>query len=293
MNLIALSLANGLMAGGIYALVAIGWVMAYKCSGVLNLAMGEVTLFGALVALALYDAGFGFFPALFGSALIAAFFGFFLERIFFSRLAGRGPLPSVMATVGLSFILKGLLGIFWGSRTRVFSPGVFSDQPLLLGFLRLSPAYLWSFFLAIAICALFSVFFKKTRQGLNMQAAADDEAAAWASGISLGRVRAVAFALAFACAALGGGLLAAINGVNASVSHLGLLVLPAVVFGGLNSLAGAVVGGLCLGVAENLAGAFLDPYLRGAKDLAPFVFMAFFMWLKPYGLWGWERIERL
>ncbi len=126
-----------------------------------------------------------------------------------------------------------------------------------------------------------------------MQACADDEMAALSLGVSAKFVYALAWAIAFMAAGVGGTLLGNINGLNYSVSSLGLLVLPAVVLGGLNSVPGAIVGGITIGILQNLAGGYGEAYIPGSKEVAPFVFMVIFLLFKPYGLWGWERIERV
>ena len=285
---------TGLMVGGIYALVALGWVLIYKCSGVLNLAMGEMTLIGAYVSLSFYSMGMPFLLALFFSLAIGFVLGVLTERIFLDRLIGEPVLTVIMVTVGLSFFFRGIVELIWGTDTRVFTPPVFSIEPIHVGPLIIGQVYLWSFLAALLLLVVFVCFFKYTRWGLAMQATADDEMAALSLGVSARFVYAVAWAIAFMAAGVGGTLLGNINGLNISVGYLGLLVLPAVVLGGLNSVPGAIVGGIIIGLLQNFCGAYLDRYFPGGvKEIAPFVFMAVFLLFKPYGLWGWERIERV
>jgi len=294
MELFLMTLVTGVMVGGIYALVALGWVLIYKCSGVLNLAMGEMTLIGAYVSLSFYSMGVPFLLALLLSLIIGFILGIVTERIFLDRLIGEPVLTVIMVTVGLSFFFKGMIELIWGTDTRVFDPPVFTIEPIHIGLVIVGEAYLWSFVAAIAMLIIFVSFFKYTRWGLAMQATADDEMAALSLGVSARFVYAMAWAIAFMAAGVGGTLLGNINGLNISVGYLGLLVLPAVVLGGLNSIPGAIVGGIVIGLLQNFAGAYLDRYFPGAvKDVAPFVFMAIFLFFKPYGLWGWERIERV
>jgi branched-chain amino acid transport system permease protein len=294
MELFLMTLTTGIMVGGIYALVALGWVLIYKCSGVLNLAMGEMTLIGAYVSLSFYSMGVPFLLALFLSLIIGFILGVLTERIFLDRLIGEPVLTVIMVTVGLSFFFKGCVELVWGTDTRVFAPPVFPLQPLHIGPLVIGQVYLWSFVAAIILLVVFVCFFKYTRWGLAMQATADDEMAALSLGVSARFVYAVAWAIAFMAAGVGGTLLGNINGLNISVGYLGLLVLPAVVLGGLNSVPGAIVGGIAIGVLQNFSGAYLDQFVPGGvKEIAPFVFMAIFLLFKPYGLWGWERIERV
>ena len=147
---------------------------------------------------------------------------------------------------------------------------------------------------AILLLIIFVSFFKYTRWGLAMQATADDEMAALSLGVSARFVYAAAWAIAFMAAGVGGTLLGNINGLNISVGYLGLLVLPAVVLGGLNSIPGAIVGGIIIGLLQNFSGAYLDRYFPGGvKEIVAFVFMVVFLLFRPFGLWGWERIERV
>ncbi len=294
MELFLMTIINGILVGGIYALVALGWVLIYKCSGVLNLAMGELTLIGAYVSLSFYQIGCPLVISVVCSLLIGLILGYLTERIFLDKLIGEPILSVIMVTVGLSFFFKGLVEFVWGTDTRVFDPPVFSIQPIALGFIKISPVYLWSFILSLVLLIIFVCFFKYTRWGLSMQATADDETAALSLGVSARFVYAAAWAIAFMSAGVGGALLGNINGMNISIGYLGLLVLPAVVLGGLNSVPGAIVGGIIIGVIQNLSGAYLDHYFPGGvKEIVPFVFMAVFLLFKPYGLWGWERIERV
>jgi branched-chain amino acid transport system permease protein len=294
MELFIMTLITGILVGGIYALVALGWVLIYKCSGVLNLAMGELTLIGGYVTLTFYEMGIPFILSVVCTLIIGVVLGFLTERIFLDKLIGEPILAVIMVTVGLSFFFKGLVEFIWGTDTRVFQPAIFPIKPIALGFLMVSPVYLWSFILAIVLLIVFVCFFKYTRWGLSMQATADDETAALSVGVSARFVYAAAWSIAFMSAGVGGALLGNINGLNISVGHLGLIVLPAVVLGGLNSVPGAIVGGLVIGVLQNLSGAYLDQYFPGGvKEVVPFAFMAAFLLFKPYGLWGWERIERV
>ncbi|MBW2590452.1 MAG: branched-chain amino acid ABC transporter permease [Deltaproteobacteria bacterium] len=277
MDLFLMTIVTGIMVGSIYALVALGWVLIYKCSGVLNLAMGEMTLIGAYVSLSFYSMGVPFLLSLLFSLIIGFVLGILTERIFLDKLIGEPVLTVIMVTVGLSFFFKGIVELIWGTDTQVFTPPVFSIDPIHFGPLVIGRVYLWSFVAAIVLLAIFVSFFKYTRWGLAMQATADDE-----------------MAIAFMAAGVGGTLLGNINGLNISVGYLGLLVLPAVVLGGLNSIPGAIVGGISIGILQNLCGAYLDRYFPGAvKEIAPFVFMVIFLFFRPHGLWGWERIERV
>ncbi len=300
MELFLQLIVTGVMLGSIFALVSLGWVLIYKCSGVLNLAMGELTMIGGYVCLSFYQnlvtimpVNYAFLLALFGTVIIGLILGLLTERVFLRKMIGEPVLAVIMVTVGLSFFFKGLVFMIWDTDTQVFLPRIFSIEPIVVGGIAVGAVYLWSFIAAMILMVVFICFFKYTRWGLSMQACADDEMAALSLGVSAKFVYALAWAIAFMAAGVGGTLLGNINGLNYSVSSLGLLVLPAVVLGGLNSVPGAIVGGITIGVLQNLAGGYGEAFVPGSKEVAPFVFMVIFLLFKPYGLWGWERIERV
>jgi branched-chain amino acid transport system permease protein len=294
MQLFLQALITGIMMGGIYALVALGWTLIYKCSGVLNLAMGELTLIGAYLSLTLYSWGVPFLLALLLTIIIGFILGLITERLFLDKLIGEPVLTIIMVTVGLSFFFRGIIVFIFGTDTVIFDPPVFPMKPIEFGGIIIGQVYLWSFIAAIVLLLVFVAFFQYTRWGLSMQATADDEMAALSLGVSARFVYAIAWGIAFVAAGVGGTLLSNINGLNISVGYLGLLVLPAVVLGGLNSVPGAIVGGIIIGVLQNLSGTYLDHFFPGGvKEIAPFIFMVIILFYKPFGLWGWERIERV
>lgn len=184
MELFLMTLITGIMVGGIYALVALGWVLIYKCSGVLNLAMGELTLIGAYVTLTFYEMGMPFVLAVVCTLLVGVILGYLTERIFLDKLIGEPILTVIMVTVGLSFFFKGVIVFIFGTDTHVFQPPVFPLNPIKMGFITISSVYLWSFILSLVLLIMFVAFFKFTRWGLSMQATADDETAALSLGIS-------------------------------------------------------------------------------------------------------------
>ncbi len=263
--------------------------------------MGELTMIGGYVCLGLYERFVTFMPvnsaflvALVCTLVTGLILGLLTERIFLRKMIGEPILAVIMVTVGLSFFFKGMVFIIWDTDTQVFLPRIFSIDPIVVGGIAIGEVYLWSFIASLVLMVVFVSFFKYTRWGLSMQACADDEMAALSLGVSAKFVYALAWGIAFMAAGVGGTLLGNINGLNYSVSVLGLLVLPVVVFGGLNSVPGAIVGGITIGILQNLAGGYLDRYFPGGiKEIAPFIFMVVFLLFKPYGLWGWERIERV
>jgi branched-chain amino acid transport system permease protein len=293
--------STGIMLGGIYALVALGWTLIYKCSGVLNLAMGELTLIGAYVCLQLYiwfvpslGITMGFIMALLGTLIVGFALGILTNHFFLRKMIGEPVLSVIMVTVGISFFFRGIVFSIWGTDIRVFNPQIFDITPYSFGNIMISQVNLWAFLAAMLLLVVFVCFFKYTRWGLSMQACADDEMASLSLGVSAKFVYAIAWAIAFMAAGVGGTFLGNINGLNIQISHLGLIVLPAVVLGGLNSIPGAIVGGIVIGVLQNLADGYISQFTPGGvKEVAPFVFMVIFLLFKPFGFWGWERIERV
>ncbi len=285
---------SGVMVGSIYALVALGWTIIYKCSGVLNLAMGELTLVGAYICLSFYSWGLPFIPALLATLVATFFLGLLIEHLVLRPMIGQPILAVIMITVGLSFFLRAIVALVWGTDTVIFTPPVFSAEPVRIGNMVFSRVFIWSCVAALVLLVAFVSFFQFTRWGLSMQATADDEMAALSLGVSAKRVYALAWAIACMASAVGGTLLGNINGLNISVGYLGLLVLPAVVLGGLNSLPGAIVGGIVIGILQNLSDAYISRLTPGGvKEIAPFAFMVIILLFRPYGLWGWVKIERV
>jgi len=285
---------TGLLVGGIYAAIALGWAIIFKTSGVINLATGELTMIGGYTCFALYSFGLPFIAALLGMLVIAILVGILTERLWLRPMIGEPVLSVIMVTVGISFAYKAIVALIWGADTRVFSPPVFPLEPLMLGPIHISQVFLYSFLVAGIMMAVLIYFFQRTRTGLAMQATADDEMAARSMGIPASSVYRWTWIIAFMSCGIAGALLGNINGLNISISYLGLLVLPAVVIGGMNSIPGAVAGGLIIGVLENLGGAYISPFFPGGvKTTFPFLVMLIIMLWKPYGFWGWIKIERM
>ncbi|HDL78824.1 MAG TPA: branched-chain amino acid ABC transporter permease, partial [Bacteroidetes bacterium] len=224
---------------------------------------------------------------------VAILLGLAIERLFLRPMIGEPVLSIIMLTIGLSSLLKGLVEFIWGTETRVYPP-IFPSKPVEFGGIVVSQVYLWSFILSAIFLVIFSLFFKFTKSGIAMRAAADDEDAALSMGISIKKIYGMAWAIAALVAGVGGIIIGNINGVNVSLSAIGLNVFPVVILGGLDSIPGAIVGGLVIGILENLAGGYLDPFFGGGvKEIFPFLILVLVLMVKPYGLFGLERIERV
>jgi branched-chain amino acid transport system permease protein len=295
MEFFAQLVINGLVVGSIYALVAIGFVIIYKSTSVLNFAQGEFLLLGAYVSLVLLTRyRVPFYAAVPLTLAFAVVLGLAIERLILRPMIGEPVVSVIMVTLGLSSILRAVVQGIWGTDTRPF-PEIFPSVPLLIGPVPVSRAYVWSFGCVIVLLVLFSLFFKYSRYGIAMRATAFSQQVALSMGISVRLMFALAWAIAAAVSAIGGILLGAVRtGVDQSLALIGLKVLPVVILGGLDSVLGAIVGGLLIGVLENLAGGYLDPVFGGGvKEVAPFVILVSILMIKPYGLFGKVRIERV
>jgi len=289
-----LLITNGVMIGLMYTLIALGFVLVYKATDAINFAQGEFVMFaGFIAAAAAYFAGLSFWIcALLAIAGMAAF-GFGLERVVLRPLIGRPVIAVIMATIGVASVLRGSATLAFGAGTRAINMPV-SDDPIFLGPLMFPPVELVGASVSLVFLAAFTWFFLRTRMGVAMRAVADSQQVAMAMGINVRRYFAFAWALAGVVSALAGLVWGAMIGVDNQLAVVGLKVFPVVILGGLDSIIGAVVGGLIVGVAENLAAGYLDPYVGGGtKDFAPYVLMIVALMIRPYGIFGRRLIERI
>ncbi|MBM3129332.1 MAG: branched-chain amino acid ABC transporter permease [Chloroflexi bacterium] len=289
-------LATGLLTGGIYSLIALGLVLIYKASRVFNFAQGHLLMLGAFITW-WFTENLGWdvwlaFAAAIGLAIIA---GWLVERVALRPLIGQPILATVMMTLALSQVLQGVTILAFGAYQRSL-PYLFPIQPIVLGDIRLKLNLALAFVLAMLGFIIFVLFFRFTRAGLAMRAAAEDHQLAQSVGLSVPRIFGMAWAIASVVATVCGVLLANISGVELTLSLIALKAFPAVLFGGLESIPGAIVGGLTVGILESLVGGLpQDPALRALHlgDIAPYVFMLIVLWFRPDGLFGLKRIERI
>ncbi|HTY80551.1 MAG TPA: branched-chain amino acid ABC transporter permease [Candidatus Bathyarchaeia archaeon] len=289
-----LLLSNGVLYGLMYALIALGFVLVYKATDAVNFAQGEfVMIAGLVVALALGAAGAPLWVAIvLGLASMIAF-GFALERVVLRKLIGRPVIAVVMATIGLASILRGVGPTFFGAGTKSL-PLPISDEPFVIGPLFLPPIQLLGAAVSIVFIAGFGGFFLWSRKGIAMRAVADNQQVAMAMGINVERYFGLAWAMTGIVSALGGVIWGNLVGVDVNLSLVGFKVFPVVILGGLDSIPGAVVGGLIVGIVENIAAGYLDPYVGGGtKDFAPYVLMIVALMVRPYGIFGKKIIERI
>ena len=275
MDVLAELTVAGLANGMIYALIAIGFIIIYKATDVINFAQGPLLLLGAYLGYTFLSLQIPVWLGI-GLALgVAALVGVAMARFALRPLIGKPVISMIMATVALSSILHALIQGIWGVRPRNFPLDV--DRPVVIGVA------------AVSLVAL-GWFFRRSREGLAMRAVADDQQAAMSVGVSLPRTLSLAWALASAAAALGGILLAGLVGVSQDITATGLRVFPVVILGGLDSIAGAVIGGALIGLVEAYAGGYVG---KGVQTLVPFALLLLVLMVRPYGLFGKRRMERV
>jgi branched-chain amino acid transport system permease protein len=291
---IAILLANGVLVGAMYALVALGFVLIYKATDAINFAQGEFVMFaGFLAAAMIHLAGLPWWLSALLTVAVMVAFAFGLERVVLRPLLGRPIIAVIMATIGLAAVLRGGATLVFGGGTQTI-PLPISDSPLLLGPLILPPIKLVGAAVSLAFLAAFGWFFLKSRIGVAMRAVADNQQVAMAMGINVRRYFALAWALAGIVSALGGVLWGSMLGVDNQLALVGLKVFPVMILGGLDSIVGAVVGGLIVGVVESLSAGFLDPMVGGGtKDFVPYLLMIAVLMVRPEGMFGRRRIERV
>jgi len=289
-----LLLSNGVLIGLMYALIALGFVLVYKATDAVNFAQGEfVMIAGFLVAGGLAVWGVSLWVAIPLALVSMVVFAFVLERVMLRKLIGRPVIAVVMATIGLASILRGIgpFTIFSGTKPL---PLPLRDEPFELGPLFIPPIQLVGGLISLGFLAGFGWFFLKSRKGVAMRAVADNQQVAMAMGIDVERYFGLAWAMTGVVSALGGILWGNMLGVDVNLALVGFKVFPVVILGGLDSIPGAIIGGLIVGVVENVAAGYVDPYVGGGvKDFAPYVLMILALMIRPYGMFGKRIIERI
>jgi branched-chain amino acid transport system permease protein len=284
---------SGLSIGLMYSLIALGFVLVYKATDAINFAQGEFVMLAGFVAAIALGGKLPVVAAVAVAVFVMVFFSFALERVVLRPLLGRPIVAVIMATIGLGAMLRGLPPITVGGETRAV-PLPIGDTPIEFGPIALPPVQILGVVVTLAFLAGFTWFFLKSRMGVAMRAVADNQQVAMAMGINVERYFALAWAMAGTVSALGGVIWGSMLGVDVHLALVGLKVFPVVILGGLDSIVGAVIGGLIVGVVESLAAGYLDPYVGGGtKDFAPYVLMILMLMFRPYGMFGTHKIERV
>lgn len=287
------TLIGGLLAGTMYSLVAIGFVLIYKASGVFNFAQGAMLLFAALTFVSLHDQGLPFIVALALTVVVMIIAALLIERLVLRPLVNRSQITLFMATLGLSFVIEGLAQGLMGAQVRALDLGI-EDVPLFLGEIMISQFDLIAAGVSVALVAVLALLFNKTRIGIALRAVADDTRAALSVGINLNRIWQIVWAVAGVVGLVAGLLWGARQGVQFSLSLVVLKALPVLIIGGFTSIGGAIVGGLIVCAAENLAEAYIGPLIGGGITPWFAYFLALvFLYIRPAGLFGDRAIERV
>lgn len=287
-------LLNGLMVGALYSLIALGFVLIYKASDAINFAQGEFVMFaGYIVAACVQLYGFPLWVGVLVAVVGMVLMGFLVENIVLRHMIGRPVVAIIMATIGLAAFLQGLAPFFWGIETKNI-PLPIEDEPLFLGEILLNRIELIAGVVALVTFGVVGWIFTKSRTGIALRAIADDQQVSLAMGIDVKRYFAISWAIAGVVALVGAVIWGNAIGVDVQLALVGLKVFPVVILGGLDSIIGAVIGGLLVGAVEALAAGFIDPLVGGGtKDFTPYVLMILVLMVRPYGLFGKEDIERV
>jgi len=283
---------NGLSLGFLYALAALGFVMIFKSSSVLNFAHGALMAIGAFLFLVLstwanLPIWLAFLLTLIGSFSL----GFIIERFFLRPLIGEALIEVIMLTLGLFIMIKGLLLFIFGGDLYSYRKFLPPELTFHWGGIEVAGVYVAAFIIGLIFLALFGFFFKYSSQGIYMRSVADNQPAAMALGVHVRRVFALSWAIAALVAAMSGIVLGIINGINVhEVSDIGLKVFPVVILGGLDSIGGAILGGIIIGLLETFTGGYLS---SGLREVIPYIALIIILLVKPYGLFGLVEIERV
>ncbi|TGE01217.1 branched-chain amino acid ABC transporter permease [Methylobacterium nonmethylotrophicum] len=286
---------NGLIVGALYGVVAMSFVLIYKASQVVNFAQGEFLLIGAWVCwwlLTTYQ-----LPFLVGMLVTFAFmlvFGIALQVVVLRPLIGEPIISVIMVTIGLSIFFQALCKWLFGVFAQPFPP-IFKTQAVAILGLEIQTVYLMSLGISVAMMAGFAWFFRYSKHGLAMRATAFNQQVAQSLGISVRNVFALAWAISAVVSSVAGIVVGIVNGVSSALSLYGIKVFPAVILGGLDSVVGAVIGGLVIGVLENVAQYVDGQYLHWGNlyEIVPFYVLVVILMIKPYGLFGTRDIERV
>jgi branched-chain amino acid transport system permease protein len=286
-------LTGGLLSGVMYSLVAIGFVLIYKTSGVLNFAQGALLLFAALTFVSLVERGVPFALALALTFAIMVLLGIGIERAVLRPLVNKPPITLFMATLGLSYVIEGAAQLLWGTQVHALDLGI-EDIPFEFYGVFISQFDLFASGVAALMVVGLTLFFRYTRVGLTFRAVADDQFAALAVGLRLPRIWATVWAASGLVALVAGLLWGARSGVQFSLSLVVLKALPVLVLGGFDSIAGAIVGGLIIGASEKLAEVYIGEYFGGGiEGWFAYVLALAFLLVRPSGLFGQKLVERV
>lgn len=288
-------MVTGLAQGMVYALIAIGFVIILKCSEVFNIAQGHFVLMGGYLGYTfLVPLGLPIWGALLLAIAAAALMGLAIERLMLRPLIGQPVLAVVMMTIALATVLGGLATLIWGAEYKTYH-GLLPTLTLTAGGISIPSESLIGLIVSVVCVALLMALFRFTKIGLAMRATAEDLHVVQSVGVKVTTVYAVSWVIASVVGVIGGILLGGVSGVNMDLANIGLKAFAVVLLGGVDSIGGAILAGIILGMLENLAAGYLDPLLPGGglAQVFPFFVMILVLVFKPHGLFGLARIERV
>jgi len=285
---------TGITVGMVYALIALGFVLIWKSSGVANLALGQLVLISSWFTYGmLVQAGLPLWAGFLLVIVFALALGWVIERFILRPLIAQPILSLITVTLGLGYFIQGLVVFIWPWSVDAL-PRLFPTEPLHIGPAVLSQEYLWAAAISLLLFGLLSLFFRYHKMGIAMRATADDQMAVQACGIPVTRIFSRSWMFACVLAAVGGILMSSIGGITFGLVETGLKAFSVVILGGLDSFLGAIIAGPIIGLAENIGGGYLTPLTwPGVKEVIPFIIIIIVMFVKPYGLFGEVRIERI
>jgi len=285
---------TGITVGIVYSLIALGFVLIWKSSGVANLSLGQLVLISSWFTYAmLVQAGLPLWVGFLLVLVFAVVLGWIIERFVLRPLIAQPILSLITVTLGLAYFIQGLVVFIWPWSVDAL-PRLFPTEPFHIGPAVLSQEYVWAAGISLLLFGLLSLFFRYHRMGIAMRATADDQMAVQACGIPVTRIFSQSWMFACVLAAIGGILMSSIGGITFGLVETGLKAFSVVILGGLDSFLGAIVAGPIIGLAENIGGGYLTPLTwPGVREVIPFIVIIIVMFLKPYGLFGEERIERI
>lgn len=283
-------LSGGIAMGCVYALIALGFVLIYKASEVINFAQGDLMMIGAFIVFtAANQLRLPFFIGVVIALVVMALFGKAIDRLVLRPLVGEPAFALVMATIGLGILVRSIGGMIWGYDTYTFQAGI-TDYPVRIGSVALSSVNIWIIAVTLVLIVVLYFFFNRTKTGISMEAASQNQLAAYLMGIGVKKVFSNIWAISAMVAAVAGILLTPIQFLNYNMGFVGLKAFPAAVLGGFGSIPGAIVGGIIIGVSESLAGVYLPD---GFKDVFAWIILIAVLMIRPEGIFGIQERKRV
>ncbi len=289
----------GIALGCIYALIGLGFSIIFKASGVINFAQGEMLMVGAyIISSGVFEWHLGFFPSLILGIVLTVIIGLLFERFVLWRMVGRPVFSILMITIGLDTLLRTAVIVRWGSNPVPPGTPFQISSGINIGGVHFGANDLWTIIVTVLLCIVLYFFFQSTKYGLAMRATAIDQEAAMAMGINIRTVNMLAWGISAAIATIGGVFLAAkAVAVDPTLGGVALLAFPAIILGGVDSISGSVVGGIIIGLAEVLTAGYESHFVSiigaGFHEIAPYLIMLLVLFIRPYGLFGTRKVERI